>query len=140
MKNPELYNRTVDILVQAYFNDTLRHGNCSACAVGNIIKANGGFKGFFSNWAEVFMTVEGQQGICPENYEGDAKSEIDSTGYAWQDLAKIEKSFESAKGIKDEKMFNGLMAVIEVLDQIHENTDQEVTKVSKQKFVKCQVV
>lgn len=137
MKNKELYNKTVDILVQAYFNDTLRHGDCKACAVGNLIQANGGFNNFFTTWTEVFITVYGEQAVNPTEYYGEAKREIDSTGYAWPDLAKIEKAFESANGINDEKMFNGLMAVIEVLDQIHENTDQEVTKVSKQKFVKA---
>ncbi len=34
------FSKTVDILVKAYLNDTLKHGSCYACAVGNII-ANG---------------------------------------------------------------------------------------------------
>lgn len=42
MKRPELYQKTVDILVKAYFDDTLQHGNCYACAVGNIIAGNCG--------------------------------------------------------------------------------------------------
>lgn len=52
MIKEELYNNTVDILVQAYFNDTLEHGNCYACAVGNIIAANAGFA--FVNSSTVF--------------------------------------------------------------------------------------
>jgi len=35
------FNDTVDILVKAYLNDTLEHGVCSACAVGNICLAAG---------------------------------------------------------------------------------------------------
>ena len=35
------FSNSVDILVKAYFNDTLRHGNCLACAVGNLMQASG---------------------------------------------------------------------------------------------------
>jgi hypothetical protein len=38
IKEP-LYHKTIGILVDAYFDDTLQHGNCSACAVGNLVAA-----------------------------------------------------------------------------------------------------
>ncbi len=44
MLKPELYNKTVDILVAAYFADTLAHGSCAACAVGNIVSSNMGYE------------------------------------------------------------------------------------------------
>jgi hypothetical protein len=43
MNRPELYHRTVGILYTAYFNDTLVHGTCCACAVGNLIAARLGY-------------------------------------------------------------------------------------------------
>lgn len=136
MLKPELYQRTVDILVKAYFEDTLRHGDCSACAVGNLV--NYGKPKETWEWASVFYTGGMGQELFPCNYIGKAKDEIDSTGYTWQELAKIEYAFETApKGISnDEWMFNGLMAVIDVLDQIHENTDTQVTATTKQRFQK----
>lgn len=144
-KNLELYNKTVDILFQAYFDDTLVHGNCQACAVGNMVAANTGkkvrrfekgYKGVgwdcgWTVWQCVFMTDPGTlyQVKEPAFYVGEAKFQIDATGYYWEDLAAIEYAFETAdKGQSEEDyMFNGLVAVLEVLKQIHEiddNTDQ----------------
>jgi hypothetical protein len=136
MINEPLYRRTVDILVNAYFNDTLKHGDCFACAVGNIV--NYGKPEQTSNWVGVFYTADMKQWIRPDQYEGYAKYEIDSTGYKWQELAKIEYAFESAPrgNSEDEWMFNGLMNVIDVLDDIHQNKDTEATKEVKKRFVK----
>jgi hypothetical protein len=38
MNRVELYKQSIDILYQAYFDGTLKHGDCTACAVGNILK------------------------------------------------------------------------------------------------------
>lgn len=137
MLKPELYQKTVDILVKAYFEDTLEHGNCEACAVGNIV--NYGKPKKTLEWSNVFCTSSHIQIVEPRNYEGTAKDEIDSTGYTWQELSQIEYAFETApRGNSDDKwMFNGLMAVIDVLDKIHENTDNQVTATTKQRFQKC---
>lgn len=160
MKHPELYQRTVDILVDAYFNDTLEHGNCYACAVGNMIAGNCNYdiadtgkpwKVWLSNqfqvsnpkregWASVFMTDYniGKQVKKYYNYNHEAKRQIDSTGYSLDQLAKVEYAFEMAdKGASQEDyMFNGLMAVIDVLDIIHENTDAAAIQSTKKRFVK----
>lgn len=137
MNRPELYKKTTDILFAAYFNDTLENGICTACAVGNIIAANMGYsfskKCWISNqqqlmiteWDTVFITLGGSQKINPTQYRDEAKKQIDSTGYHWQELAKIEFAFETAdKGNSDEDyMFNGLVAVLEVLKSIHQVED-----------------
>jgi hypothetical protein len=150
MYKPELYHKTVNILYDAYFNDTLRHGNCNACAVGNLVAANLGIKyrpyiGIFGDlvswnsarhiassligWPTVFTRFPGatEQEKNPFAYEGQAKIQIDSTGYTWRQLAKIEYAFETAKkGRSDEDyMFNGLIAVLEVLKKIHKVEDDE---------------
>lgn len=141
MIKPELYKKTVDILFDAYFNDELRHGECSACAVGNICKGNGVpvynhlMYNAYNNaaWRNVFSTSDSWGQIVDEHfYVGEAKRVIDATGYTWQELAKIEYAFESApKGNSEEDwMFNGLVAVLEVLKQIHqvEDNEPEVTR------------
>ncbi len=136
MKNKKLYEKTLNILVDAYFNDTLKHANCYACAVGNIIAANLSLSFFrFGNaicWNEEnnfdwFFHVKKNQ------ITYNSLRQVRSTGYTSLQLNNIEIAFENASK-KDDYMFNGLMAVIEVLDQIHENKDAEITNESKCKF------
>lgn len=160
------FENTVDILVKAYLNDTLKHGNCCACAVGNIIAANMGFefchedpsaikspswKGHpypaysedgrsVNGWGAAFYTSgwSGRQQITRENLSKKPVIEqIMSTGYSWEELAKIEHSFETGDmgESEDEYMFNGLMAVVDVLAEIH-NIDLSEKKVAKKLFQK----
>jgi hypothetical protein len=150
MINPELYKKTVDILYDAYFNNTLVHGDFCACAVGNLIAANTGEKILLRNtavhmdgrkrrimkldserspeWIKVFYTVGINDTLFNScNYKGFAKLEIDSTGYSLQELMKIEYAFEVAnKGESEEDyLFNGLIAVLDVLSKIHEVEEAE---------------
>lgn len=95
MKNPELYHKAVDILVAAYFNDTLRHFDCQACAVGNIICGNLGVKPKNSHDA-VYGSTYVFWGYIPV---GDYKKEVSIehiTGYQLPDILRIEKAFEDA--------------------------------------------
>jgi hypothetical protein len=55
MKNPELFHRTVGILVKSYLNDTLIHSDCAGCAVGNLIAHTNGFKVDNFNGTSWFM-------------------------------------------------------------------------------------
>lgn len=151
MLKPELYEKTVSILVQAYLNDTLEHSNCYACAVGNLIASARGYGYTYAcgrnewdsaedvAWQQVFVTIGGgSQNIYLSEFNGAAKKQILSTGYDLAQLAKIEFAFESAPrgSSSDEWMFNGLMAVIDILDQIHGNADTEVTTTQKNRFTK----
>lgn len=142
----ELYHKTVQILFDAYFNDTLTHGSCSACAVGNLVAANCGYthKDKYSwneahpSWTCAFMTAHGQQRYSPGTYIMyiDVKKEIDATGYFIKELARIEYAFEMAdKGHVDEDwMFNGLCAVLNVLREIHQVTDEDLTTDNNKRF------
>lgn len=162
MKRPELYHKTVGILVDAYFNDTLAHGNCHACAVGNMIAANKGYEvtpskilnkndshrfGWDNYNAYEFLPGYYNSPLYPswftelssDKKSSIAESQIRATGYTSAELQLIELSFERATrgDTDDEWMFNGLMAVIDVLDKIHENNDTEITTHSKQRFQKA---
>lgn len=135
MNRPQLLAKTRQILFDAYYNDTLEHGNCHACAVGNIVAANMGievvpgsslgllWKTDSPEWDMVFMTSRGIQRKTPVEYDSETpRAQIDATGYTWQELAKIEFAFETADhgNSEEDYMYNGLVAVLDVLDQIHD--------------------
>lgn len=161
------FNHSVNVLVKGYLDDTLKHGNCYACAVGNLICDSMGFEweknlngGIYSvmwknqfyptrvftsilGWAAVFCTslqelddinLKKVQIIKMNNYKGTAKEQIDSTGYTVEELARIEYAFETASEEGD-YMYNGLMAVVDVLADIH-NVDLSSKEVSKELFKK----
>lgn len=139
---PELYVKTVDILYQAYFNDTLEHGNFCGCAVGNLVAANMGktFEHLKNGspikvtWAEggtaaanhwYALVADDGSLLSNRNIEEGTK-QIRSTGYLLPEIIAIEKAFESAhvnvdlgEGT-DEQMFNGLVAVLNVLAKLHD--------------------
>lgn len=152
------FNHTVGVLVKAYLNNDLVHGDCSACAVGNIVAEAIGYKYYHvrpmhvsdsgkikirgEGWAAVFCTTDkNSQSIVECEYVGDAKKQIDATGYTWQELARIELAFEQHNELytgincEDTAMFNGLIAVVDVLAEIH-NIDLETTEKAKALFVK----
>jgi hypothetical protein len=152
MKRPELYKKTCDILYDAYFNDTLEHGNCYACAVGNIIAANMGYSfltqsnendadetiwtgrgtkywdrdnNFNNNPVALIADGSIRRGISPIE-----EKQIKSTGYNRHELTEIENAFERNIDLlhKDKAMFNGLVAVIEALNEIHEVQEDNQTE------------
>lgn len=149
MNRPELYKKTVDILYQAYFNDTLEHGCCSKCAVGNLCLAAGAKpadgcfipEGSAACWKSAFHTDADTKNqelnliAYHANLRG-CKTVIDATGYKLMELVAIEYAFESApKGVCGEDyMFNGLVAVLEVLKKIHEITDDSLVEANQKRF------
>lgn len=121
---PASFENSVDVLIKAYMNDTLDHGTCGACAVGNLVfEATGKETAWDRGWGSVFFTDphSKNQFFKPREYYGNAKHEIDSTGYPLKSLMRIEYAFETARKGKcsDDWMFNGLMAVVDVLAEIH---------------------
>lgn len=166
MNRPDLYHKTVDILFDAYFNDTLKHSSCTKCAVGNIVAANMNlsvvdeyyFKGsdhegctqfitksgeiFPPYWQRVFVTRNGRDKVVnPVNLTGKALEQINATGYPWQELARIEYAFETApRGSNAEDyMFNGLVAVLDVLKQLHEIDDNaaDIARFEAHRLARC---
>lgn len=157
MNHLATFDNTVGILVKAYLEGTLLKGHCYACAVGNIcaaalgkqvvgvvrsensdaIDANWSGSGHYAMWRYVFMTRFGKQDCNEDAYESLAKQEIDATGYTWQQLARIEYAFETAgKGFNEAAEFAGLMAVVDVLADIH-GVDLTTTTAAKALFVKA---
>lgn len=146
------FEHSVNVLVKAYVNDTLQHGNCWACAVGNLICEAKGYhylnNAWYSqehktiigtNWPAFFMTdaISKKQSpsVCHNAKIG--LQEIESTGYSTEELARIEFAFETAPiGVTlDDYMFNGLMAVVDILADIH-HVDLKQREGAKAMFVK----
>ena len=135
------FEHSVDVLVKAYLNDTLEHMECHACAVGNLVADALNVKimkdkygciwevGKMPYWYDVIglgSVNHGHRNILK------AQREADATGYSLEELAKIEHAFENASdpngsrdGFDELWMFNGLLAVVDVLAEIH-NVDLSV--------------
>ena len=140
MKNKELFDKTVSILVKAYMRGDLNADSCAACAVGNIL-GHGNWKGGRRN---EFQTVFPANSIHIFN-------DWNESGYNLWELARIEEAF--LKGVDyqppnlheaiigknnatDEGNFKGLMSVLDTLQKIHECSDKEKEE-AKALFVKC---
>lgn len=135
MKKQELFDRTIGILVKAYFDGYLEAADCAACAVGNLVSANCGYKVICINQ---YMNSDGEyispewtkiRKYCfdpipmPDRYVDEAKKQVDSTGYSIQQLINIEQVFMNASFGNN---FLKLMAVVDYLIIIHEANDVEV--------------
>lgn len=145
------FENSVDVLVKAYLNDTLVHGNCYACAVGNLVCSSMGltmskghnesnrevhwvgrrYPGWPNGWGAVISSdfnedEDGNETIVqecdPTNFKGEPRRQIESTGYTVEQLARIEYAFESARvgeASGRDVMYDGLLAVVNVLAEIH---------------------
>lgn len=138
------FENSVSVLVNAYMNDTLEHGCPCGCAVGNLMRASGyqfenpetleGYDYLLNHkncsWVDRLRKRSG--------YDAElADKQIASTGYTERELSLIETAFENAPiEDRDDKMIDGLLAVVDVLAEIH-NVDLSVKESAKQLFVKA---
>lgn len=129
MRNKEQFQKSISILINAYMNDTIDFDTTQGCYVGNLVagwlniavKRVGSlitWKNSNSAWFDVchFGVVD------YDNYIGESKRQIDATGYTPEQLCKIESAGMNARYSRnhDEYIFNGLMAVVDMLCDIHE--------------------
>lgn len=84
--------KTVDLLIKAYFKGQLQHGNACACAVGNICNGS-------KSWTTV-ASVEHYQ-YLPKNHWGyeQGKDVISQSKYSLNELLQIEQAFEGRLNI-----------------------------------------
>lgn len=100
----------IDIWLDAVNNGTLAKATCAACAVGNLVAH--GLKGEINeylvcdkentDWANLFVTGEGHVQNIDLSYEDHKEviKNIKATEFSWQELAKIEKAFETNTKIR----------------------------------------
>jgi hypothetical protein len=151
------FEQTVDVLVRAYMNDELAHRICSACAVGNIVAAALGTRPKVIGGPTVFDNNLFEDGTRTDWYDAMIGShcrgidQIHKTGYTVSEIKQIEHAFEHAPGEPEGDgmfpgkttdpvwMFNGLMAVVDVLAEIH-GVDLTAKESAKLQFVKKLIV
>lgn len=169
MNKSKRFNNAIAALVKGYMENTLFKSSCSACAVGNMIShsmnikiVNDSFSGnlcWSDNnrpyWFSVFCTTFKQQIIRENLYTKDAKLQIDSTGYSWKELARIEFAFETSSKITEIKysqlpyetrdvildadQLKGLMVVIDILCDIEEISQEKEINSYKKMFENAKV-
>lgn len=144
------FENTVDILVKAYFNDTLEHSNCFACAVGNIVAHNNGYeyidcnRVFSQGKMKRFKAIPSWYNSINRTSMNETDTQIGSTGYSLDQIISIERAFEQGWKTRydhsneehDKDGYHGLMAVVDVLAEIH-NIDLTVREEAKLLFVKA---
>jgi hypothetical protein len=117
--------KAIDIFLDALNNGELIAGDCTKCAVGNLVKEGMGYTDYnrdtliciphgdgygkaFLNWSFLFYTEDFEQ-IVLKNPRGflkkypEIKQQIDSTGFTLKELMAIEYEFETSSKIN---MFN----------------------------------
>lgn len=111
------FNHTVNVLVKAYLNDTLTHGDDCGCAVGNLIAHSIDVDPmqWDPSW-HVYLRCGHRQ-----EFKEEAIKEVAATGYSILEILRIEEAFEWVEfhPNNDLWVFNGLMAVVDVLAEIH---------------------
>lgn len=129
----ERFKRAYDLLIKAYFNDELKAGDCTACAVGNIC-CSSQWKVLFVTWSKSTQEFNAWRGDTIKNKWGKTRDEIreeleERTMYSIKELAQIEHLFEKSTKYNFHNyalltpseiladQFNGLKAVIELMMQ-----------------------
>jgi hypothetical protein len=142
------FEKAYNALYNAFMDDTLAKGTCTACAVGNIVADAMGAKVYRKKdieflcskqndwWQKMFVTSSYGQRITKISQDSEVKylrkKILNLTGYTWRELARIEKTFEESTKIQNldygkstpelimEDQFNGLMAVMDILIELDE--------------------
>lgn len=148
----QMFDESISILITAFLKDELEHASCEACAVANLMLGRGcNFKSSVSatNWL-VYIEEEVRnikRWHDSEIYDpAEAIAQIQFSGYSPFEVHLIEQAFErvpydydlsaeNPTAAQDKWMFDGLMAVVEVLSDIHK-VDLSVKESAKLLFVK----
>lgn len=140
MNRKELYENTVNKLLDAYNNGELISGVCEKCAVGNLCEGN--------NWVYAIVRYRHGLGLSDNaivaRMEEQSINVIAKTGYTIEEISRIERVFERACINKlDEvspfpgmsrRVFRksqevskaGLDAVLDLLKEIHEKEEVKI--------------
>lgn len=126
-------SKAIDIFLNAIENNTLIKGNCSECAVSNLVENGLGIEVDIENnfplnsfWIGGFCTDSNKQ-IVNEKYFNDEDfiKNIKATDFSIKELMKIEYAFETNTKLYNKSLYNkneirddlikGLEAVIQIM-------------------------
>jgi len=137
------FEHSVDVLIKAYFNDTLIHTHNYCCAVGNIIadacnytykieqKVHYPLESIHVSWQEA---ASDWMSWWPKELIVKTCSQQEATGYSAKELSLIEIAFED-RGNPSKDLIRSLGRVIDVLAKIH-NIDLSIVDSTKEKYLK----
>jgi len=149
MNRPEIYKKSIDILVKAFFKGELRHMSCQACAVGNLVRGNmPSLSKAVLFWSEVHC-YDPDRGVSRLNpvqinqHYRRGLEEIAATGYTPEETSRIEYAFEKVTiDVLDldintlDFQLAGLLSVVDMLQEIHEVRDEEQHQKDRKQFLK----
>lgn len=145
----KVYDNAVNVLLDAYNNETLQHGNPCGCAIGNLVADANGFK-IYKRKEDNRVDWEGKDVEWFDLF-GPNRSETPEqikTGLSIDEIIIIEDRFEKSRETypthqEKKQQFNGLCAVLKVMETMveeevphQENMDKLET--IKDKFVLCE--
>lgn len=146
--------KAIDIFLDSLNSNTLQHGTCTACAVGNLVAAGCGVQLFnrsdfiiadndvfitpygsidITDWANLFITSDNgvqEKRELSRFTPSDQKrlqALIDTTGFTIDELAEIEYTFETVA--RHTGVIFALEAVVKVMmsfDEVDQSTVKEV--------------
>lgn len=151
----ERIQKAIDVFLDSLNNGTLVAGNCSACAVGNLIADAFGMEYYLHGsvvcydrivpineksptvWTKFF--INGKMEDCGTDPSEKKAMDIicKQTGFTLQELAAIERTFESSCSLKGrdhnpielrESQIKGLAAVVELM-MTFDNVQEDVKEV-----------
>jgi hypothetical protein len=132
MNRPELYEKSVNILLDAYNAGELSHGNCERCAVGNLLADTLAQASLpRSHWGWFFQTVylpdqqEFRQRIMPLDHSEILEEIIESYGYTMKELSEIEYAFETCDIEWNKRHTLGTVVFGQVLRKYVDATEKE---------------
>ncbi len=142
MRNKELYDSTVDIILDAYNNKKLMHGSACGCFIGNIVEKrckNLDYKDIYLDGNQVYTAywydvISNHYAKTNVDLKELVKEQIDSTGYTVEEVIALEQAFESAISIEkrvigerglDIGQYEGMKAALKKLAEIHETPATE---------------
>jgi hypothetical protein len=108
MKNKELFERTINALVQAKEAGTLKGGDPCGCAVGNLIAAHNGYTITGSmSWRDSSDKLVIPSWFCSARC-GKLSTQTADLGYTGEDIKLIESAFEEYRSTHYKLvLFNG---------------------------------
>jgi len=164
----ERIKKAYDALTEAFIEGTLRHGNCLACACGNIIASACGirltddmitYKGHTERkweeeghgwWLRRSFYRNGQS--TPFNFYyplEEFKDVVNEAGFTAEEFSRMENAFEGTRKVlllKEEDLnttelqYRSLCAVFDVLQEMDERANAEEQKLRLKGHPKLQVV
>ena len=155
----ETHEWACNVLLDAYRNETLKAGDCSACAVGNLLKAKGAEESGY--WS---LSLYFDFGVINNKYRGydQGKEQLKILPFSENQVFKIEQAFESGVPTKIEVrsltkrlvpifkdnsksgQYKGLKAVMDLLnswvDENYKDPIQELNTIAESYSVNLQTV